>query len=155
MSLVGKNLSNTFAIYTYYEYIFFTFQNKTSSISHDHTYYLKDPTPLQMEMDFTDAEESTRPKLKRTDPSTIERSDGAPHAKIRPDKQSAPEADHSTPKTATGRPVDNIKTLTENTNPPPELLEGRTPAEQEKLRKNWVSIKHYIHGCISIDFHAI
>ena len=106
-------------------------------------------------MDFTDAEETAHPKLKRIDPSTIERSDGAPHAKIRPDKQSAPEADHSTPKTATGRPVDNIKTLTENTNPPPELLEGRTPAEQEKLRKNWVSIKHYIHGCISIDFHAI
>ena len=108
-----------------------------------------------MEMDFTDAEESTRPKLKRTDPSTIERSDGAPHAKIRPDKQSAPEADHSTPKTATGRPVDNIKTLTENADPPPDLLEGKTPAEQEKLRKNWVSIKYYIHGYISIDIHAI
>ena len=108
-----------------------------------------------MEMDFTDAEESTRPKLKRIEPSTIECSDAAPYAKIRPDKQSAPEVGHSTPKTATGRPVDNIKTLTENTNPPPELLEGRTPAEQEKLRKNWVSIKHYIRRCISIDFHAI
>ena len=100
-----------------------------------------------MEMDFTDAEGSTHPKLRRID--------GTPHAKIRPDKQSAPEADHSTPKTATGRSVDNIETLTENTNPPPELLEGRTPAEQEKLRKNWVSIKYYIRRCISIDFHAI
>ena len=80
-----------------------------------------------MEMDFTDAEESTHPKLKQIETSTMQHVDSLPHAKIRPDKQSMPEVGRSTPKTTTV--VDSI-------------LKRKTPAEQGKLRKEYCPCKH-------------
>ena len=98
-----------------------------------------------MENDFTDAEESTRPKLKRIKPSTIR----PRREKLLPDEQLEvePKVRRSNPKTDRCRPVDTIKTLSEPNNPPLDLMEGKTPPEQEIIRDNWVSMKHYSRSC--------
>ena len=54
-------------------------------------------------------------------------------------------------KITTCRPF-TMNILTENINPPEDVLQGKTSAEQDILRKNWVSIKHYNRRCISIHF---
>ena len=72
-----------------------------------------------MEMDFTDAEESTRPKLKRIKPSTIQHGGGSRREKLLPDEQleHEPKVRRSNPKTNRCRPADTIKTLSEPNNP--------------------------------------
>ena len=40
-----------------------------------------------------------------------------------------------------------LKTLTDDTRPPQELLNNKSSEEQDLIRKNWVSIKNYSHGC--------
>ena len=40
---------------------------------------------------------------------------------------------------------DHMAALTEGPNPPADLLRGKPEAEQEMLRKNWVSLKSYSH----------
>ena len=40
-----------------------------------------------------------------------------------------------------------LSTLTDGDTPPAELLEVKTPQEQELIRKNWVSVQNYSHGC--------
>ena len=42
---------------------------------------------------------------------------------------------------------DSLQTLTEGNEPPQELLQGKTEQEQQHIRDNWVSIKHYSHNC--------
>ena len=43
--------------------------------------------------------------------------------------------------------LDALGSLTENTTPPPELLEGKSESEREIILKNWVSMKSFSHKC--------
>ena len=40
-----------------------------------------------------------------------------------------------------------LKSLTDRSSPPRELLDGKTQREQDLIKENWVSIKNYSHGC--------
>ena len=42
---------------------------------------------------------------------------------------------------------DSIPDLAEGQDPPEELLRGKTEQEQQHIKDNWVSIRHYSHGC--------